>query len=125
MTVFKLPVVLLTSATAPIAVLDEPVVSRNEALSPLAVLVERREHRAPRCSPGRACARGALPVTLNNIRAPRHSETATGQEPASLVGFFSAVLVWEGDEPFEDSLGVADFSPPDDVAGDSFLAASL
>jgi hypothetical protein len=40
MAVFKLPVVLLTSATAPIAVLDEPVVSRYKALSPLAVLVE-------------------------------------------------------------------------------------
>jgi hypothetical protein len=40
-------------------------------------------------------------------------------------GFFSTALVCGGDEPFAGSLGVADLSSPDELAGASFLAASL
>ena len=38
---------------------------------------------------------------------------------------FSGVLVCGGEAAFAGSFGAADFSPPAEVAGDSFLAASL
>jgi hypothetical protein len=68
----------------------------------------------------------ADPGCDSNVQKDRHHRGRLQHyEPDSFDGFFSGVLVWAGGEPFEDSLGVADFSAPDEGAGDSFLAASL
>ena len=77
------------------------------------------------CAVGESCA-----IALRTRRSTFHLATLASfvnatDQPDSLVGFFSGVLVLPGGGLFVNSFGVADFSPVDDVAGASFLAASL
>src|SRR4029453_6274441 len=102
-----------------------PLARRSNAKAAQPVAQNMRRWRMIFAPSANDCA-----IALRTRRSTFHLATLASfvsatDQPASLGGFFSGVLVLPGGGPFVDSFGVEDFSPPDEVAGASFLAASL